>query len=247
MRETPLPLPARISGPRTQAPAGLLLTLLGLAMFCSPRALALEAEAPDLAARIQYEDRSTGADGVVRESRWQERWQRRGDHIWSERLIPLPIARAYHLRHDNQPGHKHFTHQMAARWVSLAPGDLQLRYADRYHNQLVSVPPEEYGQVAFTPNPAKVRFLIDPALLATMDPLDDEAPAGARWYAHQSPHERTRILWSERLQVPLSVESGSLDGYRSYRMTLTPTRLAARAPWLDLAGYQQRDIRDFFD
>lgn len=234
MSKTPLPLAALMMG--------LLLPLATLS------AEARTADAPDLAARIQYQDRTTSADGVIRESSWQERWQRRGSQVWSERLIPITVARAYHQQHDGQPGHKHFTHQMAARWVSQDEGStVQLHYADSYHKQLVSVPPEEYGQVAFTPNWAKVRFLIDPELLATMDLLEEDAPAGARWYEHKTAHERTRILWSEQLQVPLQVESGSLDGYRSYKMTLTPAKLSPRAPWLALADYQPRDIRDFFD
>jgi hypothetical protein len=234
MRKTPLPPFALMMG--------LLLQLATLSVQASTP------DVPDLAARIQYQDRTTSADGVIRESSWQERWQRRGDQIWSERLIPITVARAYHQQHDGQPGHKHFTHQMAARWVGRdEDGTVQLHYADRYHKQLVSVPPEEYGQVAFTPNWAKVRFLIDPELLATMDLLEDAAPAGARWYEHKTAHERTRILWSARLQVPLQVESGSLDGYRSYKMTLTPAKLSAQAPWLALTDYQPRDIRDFFD
>ncbi|RWT34905.1 hypothetical protein DN613_18835, partial [Aeromonas caviae] len=107
-------------------------------------------EVPDLAARIRYVDRVTGSDGITRESQWQEKWLRVGDQVWSQRLIPVPLARAYHATHDARPGHKHFTHQMAARWVTRSEGDaLQLRYADAWHNQLVEVPQDEYGQVAF--------------------------------------------------------------------------------------------------
>lgn len=98
-------------------------------------------EVPDLAARIRYVDRVTGSDGITRESQWQEKWLRVGDQVWSQRLIPVPLARAYHATHDARPGHKHFTHQMAARWVTRSEGDaLQLRYADAWHNQLVEVP-----------------------------------------------------------------------------------------------------------
>ena len=107
-------------------------------------------QAPDLAARIRYQDRITSSDGIARANHWQEKWIRVGNQVWSQRLIPLPLARAYHASHDATPGHKHFTHQMAARWVTLDDGgDLQLRYADAWHNQLVEVPSEEYGQVAF--------------------------------------------------------------------------------------------------
>ena len=205
-------------------------------------------EAPDLAARIRYQDRITSSDGIARENHWQEKWIRVGNQVWSQRLIPLPLARAYHASHDATPGHKHFTHQMAARWVSHSDeGELQLRYADAWHNQLVEVPPEEYGQVAFTADWARLRHLVDPALLQGMTPLDKAAPEQARWYEKREGKQRTRILWSSQWQLPLVVESASLDGYRSYRMEVTLKPLPRQLPWQQLGGYQTLDLRDFFD
>lgn len=205
-------------------------------------------EAPDMAARIRYQDRVTSSDGIARENHWQEKWIRVGNQVWSQRLIPLPLARAYHASHDATPGHKHFTHQMAARWVSRSDeGELQLRYADAWHNQLVEVPPEEYGQVAFTADWARLRHLVDPALLQGMTPLDEAAPEQARWYEKREGRQRTRILWSSQWQLPLVVESASLDGYRSYRMEVTLKPLPRQLPWQQLGSYQTLDLRDFFD
>ena len=222
----------------------LPLWLLG-STLCFPL---LADEAPDLAARIRYQDRITSSDGIARENHWQEKWIRVGNQVWSQRLIPLPLARAYHASHDATPGHKHFTHQMAARWVSRSDeGELQLRYADAWHNQLVEVPPEEYGQVAFTADWARLRHLVDPALLPGMTPLDEAAPEQARWYEKREGRQRTRILWSSQWQLPLVVESASLDGYRSYRMEVTLKPLPRQLPWQQLGGYQTLDLRDFFD
>ncbi|MFQ1907609.1 hypothetical protein ACK36G_19435 [Aeromonas veronii] len=205
-------------------------------------------EAPDLAARIRYQDRVTSSDGISKESQWQEKWLRVGDQVWSQRLIPLPLARAYHAAHDATPGHKHFTHQMAARWVTRdQQGMLQLRYADSWHNQLVEVPEEEFGQVAFKPDWPRIRHLINPALLQEMTPLDEMAPEQARWYEKREGNQRTRILWSSRWQLPLVVESASFDGYRSYRMEVTLKTLPKNLPWQQLEGYQTLDLRDFFD
>ncbi|WP_421206450.1 hypothetical protein [Aeromonas enteropelogenes] len=208
----------------------------------------LAEEVPDLAARIRYQDRVNSSDGISKESQWQEKWLRVGDQVWSQRLIPLPLARAYHAAHDATPGHKHFTHQMAARWVTHNQQDeLQLRYADNWHNQLVEVPEEEYGQVAFKPDWPRIRHLINPALLQEMTPLDEPAPEQARWYEKREGKQRTRILWSSRWQLPLVVESASLDGYRSYRMEVTLKSLPKALPWQQLEGYQTLDLRDFFD
>ncbi|MDH0348344.1 hypothetical protein [Aeromonas dhakensis] len=223
--------------------------LLPLWLLTSSLSFSLLAEeVPDLAARIRYQDRVTSSDGISKESQWQEKWLRVGDQVWSQRLIPLPLARAYHAAHDVTPGHKHFTHQMAARWVTRNQQDeLQLRYADNWHNQLVEVPEEEYGQVAFKPDWPRIRHLINPALLQEMTPLDEPAPEQARWYEKREGKQRTRILWSSRWQLPLVVESASLDGYRSYRMEVTLKPLPKALPWQQLAGYQTLDLRDFFD
>lgn len=223
--------------------------LLPLWLLTSSLSFSLLAdEVPDLAARIRYQDRVTSSDGISKESQWQEKWLRVGDQVWSQRLIPLPLARAYHAAHDATPGHKHFTHQMAARWVTRNQQDeLQLRYADNWHNQLVEVPEEEYGQVAFKPDWPRIRHLINPALLQEMTPLDEVAPEQARWYEKREGKQRTRILWSSRWQLPLVVESASLDGYRSYRMEVTLKPLPKALPWQQLEGYQTLDLRDFFD
>lgn len=227
----------------------MIRLLFSLLLLTNPAiTLAYFDDVPDLATRISYQNRVTGPDGIARESHWQEKWIRVGDQVWSQRLIPLPLARAYHATHDANPGHKHFTHQMAARWVSRsAEGTLQLRYADAWHNQLVEVPPEEYGQVGFTPDWDKIRYLVDPALLQGMTPLDETAPAQARWYEKREGKQRTRILWSSQWQLPLVVESASLDGYRSYRMEVTLKPLPRQLPWQQLDGYQSLDLRDFFD
>ena len=70
--------------------------LLSLWLLGSALAFPLYADdtPPDLAARISYHDRVTGSDGIARESVWQEKWLRVGNQVWSQRLIPLPLARA---------------------------------------------------------------------------------------------------------------------------------------------------------
>jgi hypothetical protein len=101
--------------------------------------------------------------------------------------------------------------------------------------------------VAFKPDWPRIRHLINPALLQEMTPLDEAAPEQARWYEKREGNQRTRILWSSRWQLPLVVESASLDGYRSYRMEVTLKPLPKTLPWQQLEGYQTLDLRDFFD
>lgn len=101
--------------------------------------------------------------------------------------------------------------------------------------------------MAFKPDWPRIRHLINPALLQEMTPLDEPAPEQARWYEKREGKQRTRILWSSRWQLPLVVESASLDGYRSYRMEVTLKPLPKALPWQQLEGYQTLDLRDFFD
>ena len=66
----------------------LPLWLLG-STLCFPL---LADEAPDLAARIRYQDRITSSDGIARENHWQEKWIRVGNQVWSQRRLTLALV-----------------------------------------------------------------------------------------------------------------------------------------------------------
>ncbi|HGO6097094.1 TPA: hypothetical protein ACK3RS_008068, partial [Burkholderia cepacia] len=58
-----------------------------------------------------------------------------------------------------------------------------------------------------------------------------------------------RILWSETLQAPLSVEYRSADGRVVRKLTLTPAPAARREPppWTMLARYARKEYADYLD
>ena len=100
------------------------------------------APAPDVDALITYETRQVTAAGVTRTERWQERLVRRADTVWSERVLPAH-ATALHANESavEHAGHKHFDFESAARVVQReANGQLRLRFVDREHRVVVSVP-----------------------------------------------------------------------------------------------------------
>ena len=67
--------------------ASLALVMLGLA------AAAPAAPVPaDLDALITYETRQVTATGVTRTETWQERLIRRGDTVWTERVLPAQLV-----------------------------------------------------------------------------------------------------------------------------------------------------------
>ncbi len=217
-----------------------------------------ESPLPPVQALISYVTLEVSPDGITQQHSYKERWIRDGDMLWSERLIPLPVARAFHLQHDTaKTPHKHFMYQMAARWVSRQPdGSLELNYADAYHRNLVHYPPIEYSQSGFVPDWPRLNRLIAPSTLALMQP-EAESPAqdtlpelarDARWYRLEQNNQILRVLWSQEWQLALAVERHTRDGYKQYRMNVTlKPGLPTPRPWQQLADYNNKEISDFFD
>ena len=213
---------------------------------------------PPVQALISYVTLEVSPDGITQQHSYKERWIRDGNTLWSERLIPLPVARAFHQIHDNsKTPHKHFMYQMAARWLTQLPdGNLDLNYVDHYHKNQVHYPPNEYGQAGFIPEWDKLNRLLAPGSLAVMNPdpaaiLPESLPENAkdaRWYRLEQNNQILRVLWSERLQLALEVDRRTLDGYKQYRMSVAlKPDLPTPRPWEKLAGYDQKEISDFFD
>lgn len=230
--------------------SGLLCrALLPALLLCATASAATTP--PDINALISYHTLEVSPDGITQQHSYKERWIRTADTLWSERLIPLPVARAFHQIHDNsKTPHKHFMYQMAARWVTQQPDQsLSLVYVDHYHKNQVYYPPMEYGQAGFNPDWTSLSQLFNPALLADFTATDEEAPAGARWYQREQGNTIMRVLWSESLQLALVLDRHTRDGYKQYRMEVKlKTPLAAdRLPWLKLEEYNRKEISDFFD
>ncbi|KUZ70393.1 hypothetical protein WI37_27845 [Burkholderia ubonensis] len=58
-----------------------------------------------------------------------------------------------------------------------------------------------------------------------------------------------RILWSERLQAPLTVEYRSADGRIARKLTLTqvPAARGEGLPWQALETYAHKKYADYLD
>ncbi len=80
--------------------ATLFAVLLPLSCHAAvPTVQVEEAALPPLQALISYVTLEVSPDGITQQHSYKERWIRDGDMLWSERLIPLPVARAFHLQH----------------------------------------------------------------------------------------------------------------------------------------------------
>lgn len=201
------------------------------------------APAPDVDALITYETRQVTAAGVTRTERWQERLVRRGDTVWTERVLPAGVT----ALHANEPsaehaGHKHFDFDSAARLVQReANGQLRLRFVDSEHRVVVSVPAAEFGAVGFDGSWEAAAFVVPPAVIARMGAARDG------WLREQAHGWSHRVRWSEAQQLPVQMESQRDDGSIRRVVSIAPSAPARSLPWAGLADYTQKEYDDFMD
>lgn len=230
---------------------GLLAAVLATAVGAATAAQSAAnqpAAVPDLDALVSYETRQLLPSGVTRTEAWQEHLVRRGNRLWTERV--LPAAAREHAEDHGAHGHKHFDFERAARLLTRdAQGKPVLRFADTHERVVVSVPPPEYGAVGFDGRWDAAAHLVPLALVAAMAPATGAAPAGASWREQRSQGWTHRVLWSETLQVALRIESRRDDGSASRSVALQPgpATPANRLPWLALERWTQREYDDFLD
>jgi hypothetical protein len=226
--------------------ASLALVMLGLA------AAAPAAPVPaDLDALITYETRQVTATGVTRTETWQERLIRRGDTVWTERVLPAQAA-ALHANESvtEHAGHKHFDFDSAARWLQRdAKGEPQLRFVDREHRVVVSVPKAEYGAVGFDGRWDAAASVVPPEVVARMAASSPANAAGGQWRTEKAKGWSHRVLWSEAQQVALRVESKRDDGSMLRVVSVVPAKAVAASdlPWNGIGAYTQKEYDDFMD
>ncbi|KWB21534.1 hypothetical protein WL32_15360 [Burkholderia cepacia] len=227
--------------------------------------------AADLDAVLLHESRTVTADGVTRTTLYRERMVRRDGHVWVERVLPAVSAGGgqgddHDHDHDAGPGrragvqpaaahagHRHFNFQAAARHVTYDGKTARIEYVDAANRTVVSVPPAEYETTGFDGSWDNAYYVTPPSQLKRLAVAKRGDAPGTLWYeqAVDTPGARgvNRILWSETLQAPLSVEYRSADGRVVRKLTLTPAPAARREPppWTTLARYARKEYADYLD
>lgn len=204
------------------------------------------AAGPDVDALISYETHQLSANGVTRIERWQERLVRRGETVWTERVLPAAAVTLHaHESAAEHAAHKHFDFDSAARWLQRDPGGaLRLRYVDRDQRVVVTVPKAEFGAVGFDGRWEAAAHVVPPALIERMQVAGpDLREERAQGWSH-------RVRWSQRWQLPLRLESQRDDGSVRRIVTVTATARApdALTPWSAIdGGYAQKEYDDFSD
>jgi hypothetical protein len=216
-----------------------------------PAATAAAAQGPDLDLSIHYYSRVLTPEGVLRESRYQEKMMRRSNHVWTVRVLPdaRPARRADAALSHKEHEHKHFNHVMLPRHVLHANGQVRLEFVDVRERQVVAIPPGEYENVRFDGSWTNAFFLLDPKKAAALPATNRASPvAGARWREIEKDGMYQRILWDEKRMIPLVIEKGDVAGRTLERMEITPRAgLASELPWTGIKGYAQKEYADFLD
>lgn len=214
--------------------------------------LGAAAAVPDIDAVLSYQSHAVSRNGITKESRFQERLIRREGYIWTERVLPQSVYKEHDLETPTEhAAHEHFDFDSAARLLTRdSNGKLQLDYVDVARTTVVRVPPGEYEATGFGSTWASAASLVEPRAIASMKKLDKASPvAGASWHEESKGQHYNRVLWSDKLQIALQIESGTRDGAVLRRTTikLLPLTANARLPWLGMSKLQQKEYDDFMD
>lgn len=201
--------------------------------------------APEINALLTHESINHRADGVTETYVYQERLVRADDNVWLERVLPpqnLPTQPG--TAGDHGPNL-----QTLPRWMRKAnAGSATLTLVDRATRIVVAVKPPEFGRLGYSDNWLAESSLIDPAGLKTMQlSARVSTQVSTHWYEPTRTGRYSRILWSDALQFPLAIETGSEDGRVSSRTTVALSDAPKTRPWSGLEGYAAHEVDDFGD
>lgn len=219
----------------------------------------LAVQGPDLDLSIIHYNRVRTPEGVLRESRYEEKMIRRPGHVWTERVVPeaAPTHEAPH-RHDEkastpsvkpaEPGHRHFNHVLLPRHVVRTDERVRLEFVDLREREVISIAPSEYDNVNFDGSWTNTFFLVDPKSVATLPVSKKTALSGARWHELTRNGIYQRVLWDQKRMIPLLIEKGDIDGTFLERMEIRVQPGLTDTPrWTGLKGYAQKEYADFLD
>jgi hypothetical protein len=231
------------------------ICLAGSAQAASPST----APAPDLDLSISYYSKVLTPEGVTREARYEDKMVRRPGHVWVARVLPRAAAHQ-DAAHDGAqdgdgkpasktPQHKQFNYVVMPRHVTLEDNKLRVEYIAAHDKEIVAVPVSEYDNVNFDGSWANTYYLLDPQQVKAMPLSAKPSPVpGARWREREKNGMFQRVLWDERKQIPLVIESGDKAStfYRRVEVKLQ-AGLTGNLPWQNLKGYAQKEYADFLD
>lgn len=215
-------------------------------LACCGMASGYAAPLADATLLIQHDVTEVGADGITRQMKFQERFIRRGEQVWVERILPAGAHDAHDHAKGGQ-GHKHLDLAAAARWIVLGPDKRPLvRLVNRHDKVIINVPEAEYGNIGYDGNWENVLHLLAPAQLRNMK--ESGRPTGhLRVYESSGGGRHLKVTWDTRLELPRRVESVANNGLGQKRMVASDQPAPSVLPWATLQDYRQKEYSDFLD
>ncbi len=228
-----------------------LLLLLVFLLPLSASSASLDKGRKDLAAILTHESHVLTAEGVSKDTRYQERFIRKNEHVWAERIVPDKVQ-AEAEKPGAREGHKHdFNFNLAAKHiVKDVNGIPAISFVNRHDKLVVAVGKEEYQSIGFDGSWESAYHLVSPALVRKLALSGAPSPvANARWYEKNDKDDFFRVLWAEDLELPLVIESGARNGVRHNKVTAKIVALpqAAVLPWVNLQNFEHKDYNDLLD
>lgn len=220
--------------------------------------------APDLDLSIKHYSRVLTAEGVTRESRYEETMMRRNKHVWVARVLPSqrdqhvaphvadgrvrPVSNAA-LPDADSHLQRHFNPATVPRHVTLDSGKLKLEFIDSEQKEVVAIAPTEYDNVNFDGSWVNAYYLLDPAMVSTLFLARQSSPvAGAHWRSREKDGYFQRVLWDDKRMIPLVIETGNRSGSFFRRTQIQPrASLRKDLPWENTKGYAKKEYVDFPD
>lgn len=205
----------------------------------------------DLAAVLTHETHLLTAEGVTRDQSYREKFLRQNGHVWAERIVPERARSSGEANHEHGLHHHDFNFNLAARHIfKNKQGRVEVSFVDSQDRVIVSVPAEEHGSVGFDGSWESAYYLVNPAVVRKLAPGRLSSTVdGARWYEKNDKDAYFRVLWSEKLQLPMVIESGSQDGLRRNRVSveIVPLSPSDPLPWLSLKDFARKEYSDLLD
>ncbi|MGQ5525240.1 hypothetical protein ACUHMQ_18530 [Chitinimonas sp. PSY-7] len=202
--------------------------------------------ATDIAGTLNYESRMVSSDGITKQSHFRERFVRSADHIWTERIMP---ANAQAHQHGEDDKHSHSLATAGKLITRDTKGGVALSFVRTTEKIIYLTQPREYSTVGFDGSWEGNWSLVNPAQFKQMQRSKRAAQVGTVWYEGRSKGVFEKVLWDEKNEIALVIETGTSNGSRYSKTTFTPGNFPERAalPWNNLAGYLKRDYEDLLD
>ncbi|MBB5019115.1 hypothetical protein HNQ59_002413 [Chitinivorax tropicus] len=205
----------------------------------------------DLAATLSHETQELTSEGISRITRFQERFLRTSDQVWTERLVPLQarFVTSGHV-HTSRCGKLHMLPMSGKLITRQANGQLKLQFVQPLSQTVIDTEARDYPEIGFDNAWDRAYYLIDKQALQRMRKTSRPSTAAhASWYEQETTGQFTRVLWSDQYQIPLVIESGTKTGTHLSRTTINLETMPGKQmlPWSQLTNMQHRDYVDLLD